>query len=238
MNKGSLFFSAFFAWLTGFMMIGGIGDVHQQPKAPAPIVQPPPPPITPPAPPPAPVEPDCVGVQVPIPKDCRVFNKSGSQCVWCSIECLGRYHKVRELYEGDRRLTLKYTWATGPAEVQRVLSSNYPTVKWKQVQSKSELRNFIKTYVTEKKFGVGIGIPGHMLNLVHYDEQAKVVKVIDNCGPKALQVQYWSMDKFDRLADGWVLTVFPPGYVETSADAFDCTLTDPFKLYYGWFNRR
>lgn len=175
------------------------------------------------------IETDCIGVQVPIPKDCRVFNKSGSQCVWCSIESLARYHGIKELYEGNTRITKTYTWATSPAEVKRVLNNNYGTVKWKQIQNGD--RNFIKKYVSEMKLGIAFGIPGHMLNLVHYDEKNDTVKVIDNVGPKALQVQTWSIKKFNQMWDGWGLVVFPQNYIETSYDSFDVILRAPNRMY-------
>ena len=228
-NKIGWFTALFSGWLVAFALLSQGGQSALPPAQPVP---PPVAPVVPPQPqpPPAPpVEPDCVGVQVPIPKNCRVYNKSGSQCVWCSIECLGRYHGVKEVYEGDRRLTKTYTWATGPGEVQRVMSGRYSTVRWKQITNRDI--NFIKKYVTEQKLGVGIGIPGHMLNLVHYDEEARVVKVIDNCGPKALQVQDWTLDRFNRLWDGWALVVFPPGYVESGYDTFDTSLPVSDKLY-------
>ncbi len=229
MNKTGWFIASFCAWLMSFAILGSIIQPTQTTPdtPPAPFVQPPAPQIQPPAPP-SPVEPDCVGVQVPIPKACRVYNKSGSQCVWCSIECLCRYHGIKDVFEGDSRITKHYTWATGPGEVSRVLTSRYSTLKWRQIQNRSQMKAFIKEYVSEKKFGVGIGIPGHMLNLVHYDEAAGIVKVIDNGGPKALQIQDWSMDKFNRLADGWVLTVFPPGHTEPPTADF---LPEPNKLY-------
>jgi hypothetical protein len=175
------------------------------------------------------VESDCVGVQVPIPKADRVFNRSGSQCVWCSIECLGRYHGVKEVYEGNGRLTKSYTWATGPREVYQVMRTRYPTVRWKQITN-HDIR-FIKRYVTELKFGVALGVPGHMLNVVHYDEEARIVKVIDNCGPKALKVQDWTLDRFNRFWDGWAIVVFPPGYVESGGDSFEMSFPATEKLH-------
>lgn len=237
LNKIGWFSALFFGWVVVFGLVGhkknpeaGIPPEFVVPVNPAPM--PPQPPIVNPNPipePKKPVEPDCVGVQVPIPKDCRVYNKSGSQCVWCSIECLSRYHGVKDIYEGDRRITKTYTWATGPGEVSRVLKGKYPTVKWKQIQNGDT--TFIKKYVTDMKLGIAFGIPGHMLNLVHYDEAAGVVKVIDNGGSKALQVQTWSMSKFRQLWDGWALVVFPNDYIETAYDTFDVTIKYPNKLY-------
>lgn len=233
-NKIGWFLTLFFGWIVAFGLINSPGQattVEPSPNVnPVPVVPVNPPPPEPQPPLPIPVEPDCVGVQVPIPKDCRVYNKSGSQCVWCSIECLGRYHGVKEVFEGDRRLTKTYTWATNPGEVYRVMSAKYPTVKWKQITNRDV--RFIKKYVTELKLGIGLAIPGHMLNLVHYDEEAGIVKVIDNCGPKALQVQDWTMDRFNRLWDGWALVVFPPGFVDPD-NSFDVSFPAVDDKLYG-----
>jgi hypothetical protein len=238
MNKIGWFLGSFMAWMLGFILLGSNLDNPQPfivnppviPVLPMPLPQPPLPEL---------VEPDCVGVQVKIAKANRVYNKSGSQCVWVSIETLSRHHGVKDIYEGDSRISKHYTWATGPGEVNRVLTSKYPNVKWRQIQGRSQLKPFVKKYVTEKKLGVGLGIPGHMLTLVHYDEDAKIVKVIDNGGSKALQVQEWTMERFDRIAEGWALVVFPPGFIDT-VDDFDCTIREPNKLYgftIPWFRR-
>ncbi len=253
MNKIGWILASFFGCLIGLALTLGVNpnkdvDVAVLPPKP-PIVlpperipQPPPerlpevPPQLPPKlpnPPQPEVEPDLIGVQVPIPKNCRVYNASGSQCVWCSIECLGRYHKVKELYEGDTRITKYHTWATVPFEVAQVMKTKYPSVKWTQITSRNETNSFIKKYVTEKKLGAGFAISGHMLNIVHYDEAAKTVKVIDNLGPQALKVQEWSMDKFNRVAVGWALTVFPPGYIPAADETRDIHMNIMDILYRG-----
>jgi hypothetical protein len=226
MNKTGGFFASFAAWMLGFLLFGQSNPNEQ-------IVNPTPPSIVNPKPiPPKMVEPDCIGVQVPISKANRIYNKSGSQCVWVSIETLARHNGVKDIYEGDACISKHYTWATGPGEVSKVLNSKYSNVKWKHIDSRSQLKPFVKRYVTELKFGVGLAIPGHMLTLIHYDESAGVVKVIDNSGSKSLQVQEWSMDKFDRLADGWVLVIFPPGHVETSEDRqYTCDFIESDRLY-------
>src|SRR4051812_15544159 len=37
------------------------------------------------------------GVQVPVPMKDRVFNATGTQCVWCSLELLGRWAEEPKL---------------------------------------------------------------------------------------------------------------------------------------------
>lgn len=239
-NKIGWFLATFFGCLVGLAIsLGSITDKEKDQVVlpPNPIIRPPEPLPNIPAPKPQ-IDPEFINVQVPIPKDCRVFNKSGSQCVWCSIECLGRYHKVKDLYEGDMRITKYHTWATWSGEVYHVMKTKYPNVKWAQISNISELKSFLRKYVAEKKIGVGFTIPGHMLNMVNYDEENKTVKVIDNIGPKALEIQEWSMAKFDSLAGGWVLTVFPPDYQQTTEDN-DNLITNCTKELYGnirpWF---
>jgi hypothetical protein len=219
MNKIGWFGTSFFGWLVGIIMVFGGNNTESplpnlvvppnfQPKQQLEKTEPK-------------IDPDLVGVQVPIPKECRVFNKTGSQCVWCSIEVLARYHKVADLYEGDRRITKHHTWGTFSWEVNHVLTTQYPKTKWTQITNRSQLRGFLQKYVTEKKFGVGFSVPGHMLNLIHYDENARIVKVIDNDGPTPLEVQQWSLDKFNGIAEGWALTIFPPDYKTTVSDSFN-----------------
>jgi hypothetical protein len=153
-----------------------------------------------------PVDPELVDVQVPIPHSMRVFNYSGSQCVWCTLQALGNYHNVK----GTTDLINKYKWATGASEVNRVLTSR--NVKFKQVINHNLA--FIKEWVTEKKMGVGIGVNGgrHMITLVHYEE-GKCVKVFDN-GDRKLGIQTWSWSRFTGRGgwDGWAVVVLPDDY--------------------------
>jgi hypothetical protein len=170
-----------------------------------------------------PIDPELIDVQVPIIKENRKYNESGVQCVWCSLENLARHHKVVALYD----LTDIYKQATGPGYVGYVLKSR--NIKYKQIQSSKEKGiAFIKEYVVEKKFGVGIGLQGiHMINLVHFDEEQKIVKVIDNGGPNALKIQTWTMDQFMNRFDGWVITIFPPDHNEETSEI----ITNPNCIY-------
>jgi len=171
----------------------------QPPVGPPPLVQPqqPLPPILPPT---QPSDPELQGLHVPIPKEIRLYNKSGSQCVWCTIEMLGTYHGSA----GVKGLTQKYKHATGPGEVNRVLTQR--NVKFKQVTGRD--LDFIEEWVTNKRMGVGIGVNHNHVILVCHFERNKLVKVIDN-SDRSLRVQTWDWAKFTQRFSGWVFVILP-----------------------------
>lgn len=181
-----------------------ITDPVKTPPTPSPIVPPPiVAPVVPPPAPPAPIppsDPELAGLQVPIPKEMRVFNKSGSQCVWCSAEILGRYHNVL----GLSGLTEKYSHATGPREFGRVMTRQ--NVKFKQVTGQD--LDFLDEWVTQKKMGAGIGVNRHHVIVVCHFERNKLVKIIDNADP-SLRVQTWDWPQFTRNFSGWCFVVLP-----------------------------
>ena len=133
----------------------------------------------------------------------RVYNRSGSQCVWATIQALGNYHKVK----GVQGLTDRYKHATGPGEVNRVLTAR--NVKFKQVNSRNNY-DFIEEWVTQKKMGVGIGVGRHVILVCHF-ERGKLVKIIDN-SDRQLRVQTWSWEKFVSRFDNWAFVILPDDY--------------------------
>ena len=146
---------------------------------------------------------DC---QVPIPMKDRVFNRTSIQCVWCSIECLGRWAEEPKLI-GPPCMT---DWPdcksySGPGSAGNKLRSI--KVKFEQVTSKEQGRALIRKVVVQERRGVLFSIPGHAMNLIHYDEQKKIVKYINN-SDKTLKVRTWTMDEFERRWEGWVLAIY------------------------------
>lgn len=155
------------------------------------------------------------GVQVPVPRDCRILNRKGS-CVWCSMELLGRYAEIKSLYGitknpgdgGDPR-------CQGAANINHVRSFlQSKGIRYEdvlpyggsdpgRVKGKALL---VKACKTERR-GAAFAIPGHMLVCVHYDPDTKTVKVIDNAD-WGLNIQTWSWEKFHRVWDGWVYVLY------------------------------
>lgn len=147
------------------------------------------------------------GVQVPIPRKDRIFNTKGN-CVWCSLETLGRYagnipvlnitKNVRD--GGDPRCQ----GGSSPSPVRSFLDAK--KIKYEMITDRRRT-DFLVKYCKVERRGVAFDIPGHMLTLVHYDPDTKIVKVIDNAD-RTLSVQTWTWEKFHRIWGGWAYVIF------------------------------
>lgn len=205
-DKICLCLSVFAMSLMGVFALKGTPDSFVPP--PSPLVQPPvvptPPLVEPkpqlPLPPAEQTDPELIGLQVPVPKSIRIYNKSGSQCVWCTAQMLGTYHNVA----GVHGLTDQYKHATGPGEFNRVMTARH--VKFKQVTGRD--LDFLDEWVTKKKMGCGIGVNNtHVIMVVHF-VRGKEVRVVDN-SDRSLRVQTWTWEKFQRNFTGWVFVILP-----------------------------
>lgn len=153
------------------------------------------------------IEADVIGIQVPIPCAMRVYNSSGHQCVWCTLESLGMYNKS----QGTSALTTQYKNTTGANEVALVLGRRH--VKFLQTinaQDKKATYKFLEEWVTKNKKGCGIALYPectHMVTIVDF-QRGKSVKIIDN-GDEALRVQTWSWEQFERDYYGWAIVILP-----------------------------
>jgi hypothetical protein len=141
-------------------------------------------------------------IQVFVLKEHRVRNRSGSQCVWCSLECLARLHGI----EKASHLTDRYKGTAGPGDVRFVLGS-YGVAYQMRVGEQGKDKKFLKV-CCENGWGACVGVHGsHMINVVHYRDG--IVKVIDNSDPE-LRVQEWTEQRFLNAWDGWAVTLVPP----------------------------
>jgi hypothetical protein len=174
-------------------------------------------------------DPELVGVHVPIPKEMRVYNRSGSQCVWCTIEMLGNYNRVPQVY----KITDAYKHRTGPAEVKRVLEGK--KVKFHQTMRRDE--DMLEEYVMRRKLGAGVGVNhgSHCILVCHFDRAAKVVKVIDNGDPQ-LRIRTMTLDQFRRIWSDWVLVILPNDYPTTMGATSAAQDGDP--VWEAWWNSR
>jgi len=210
------------SFLTTFAFVLGSICVLQGTKAqPVPEKQQPPA-IEKPAPeekiiPQKPVDPELEGIQVPIPKEMRIFNKSGSQCVWVTAEMLGNYHHV----QGTQRLQDQYRHATGPGEFSRVM--NQRNVKFKQVVGRD--LDFIEEWVTNKKMGCGIGIHNTHVILICHFERNKLVKIIDN-SDRSLRVQTWDWNRFSHEFSGWAFVILPDNTPQSEVSTWNNNVDD------------
>lgn len=146
-------------------------------------------------------------IQVPVPRKDRVINTKGN-CVWCSLELLGRFAEIKQLYN----ITLNPRNGGDPAcqggswdgPVRAFL--NKRKIRYEMVTDRRRTDFLVRGCKIERR-GVAFDIPGHMLTLVHYDPDTKIIKVIDNAD-RSLSVQTWSWEKFHRLWAGWAYIIY------------------------------
>lgn len=141
-------------------------------------------------------------VMVPIPMEDRVFNKTGIQCVWCSLETIGRFAKEKKLVDLTELSDCK-SYAS-PSSAARKLKEL--GVRYEQTTSTSDRSLILKSVVQERR-GCLFSIPGHAMTLVHYDENKGIVKYINN-SDSTLQIRTWTMSEFNRRWDGWVCVIY------------------------------
>lgn len=145
---------------------------------------------------------DLTDVMVPIPMKDRVPNYTGIQCVWVSIEALGRYAEEPKLINLHKDPECKSY--SGPSSAARKLKQL--NVKFEQTTSKSDRSLIIKSVVRERR-GCLFAVPGHAMVLVHYDEEKGVVKYFNN-SDSTLKIRTWTMEEFNRRWDGWILVIY------------------------------
>jgi hypothetical protein len=141
-------------------------------------------------------------VMVPIPTKDRVYNKTGIQCVWASVECLGRYAEEPKLINLTDDAECK--GYSSPYSLSNKLKKI--KVKFEQTTSRSDKSLILRSVVRERR-GCLFGVPGHAMVLVHYDEEKAIVKYINN-SDRSLKVRTWTLKEFEQRWDGWICTVY------------------------------
>lgn len=166
-------------------------------------------------------EEDLSNVMVPIPLEERVFNKTGVQCVWATIETCGNYAQEPKLLKLTNNNDCK-SYATPISAAKKLKELN---VKFEQTTKKSNKDLILKSVVKEKR-GCLFGIPGHAMTLVHYDEKNKTVKYINNSDPSLL-VRTWTMDEFNKYWNGWIIVIYADNdTIENKYKAFNLPIKD------------
>jgi hypothetical protein len=148
------------------------------------------------------VDEDLSGVMVPIQVKDRVYNKTGVQCVWSTIETLGKFaeeSKLKNLTESPDCKSF-----ANPNSTSKKL--NQIKVKFYQTNNKNDRSLIVKSVVNERR-GCLFAVPGHAMTLVHYDEKKQIVKYINN-SDKDLKIRTWTMNEFNKYWDGWILVIY------------------------------
>jgi len=139
--------------------------------------------------------------------DKRAFNYNNVSCVWCSLENLGTYNREPKLYNLSKNP--RYQHPSGPGEVAQVLK-NFG-IKFKQTTDKEEGRKLIYEAMRDGR-GCLVGVPGHAINLINYDDTTNKAIIVDNGG--SLKNRLMSIQEFERRWTGWVLVIYTEGYDE------------------------
>jgi len=141
-------------------------------------------------------------VMVPIQMKDRVYNKTGIQCVWASIECVGRYAEEPKLIglTKDKECQSYASPSSLSAKLKKL------NIKYEQTTSRNDRSLIIKSVVKERR-GCLFAVPGHAMTLVHYDAIKGIVKYINN-SDRSLQIRTWTMKEFEQRWDGWICAIY------------------------------
>lgn len=148
---------------------------------------------------------DLSDVQCPIPRDCRVANHTGVQCVFASLECLARWAECKELLE-PTPLTSRPGCQSYSSDSDASQKLRKFGVKFENAVDKKPGLALIKKAMKDGR-GCLWGVPGHAMVLCHYDEDKNIVKWIDN-SDRRLNIQTTTIAKFNQRWDGWVMIIY------------------------------
>lgn len=144
-------------------------------------------------------------LQCPIPRGDRVRNYTGVQCVWSSIETLGRWAGERRLVEPALTSRGKCKSYSGPALSASVLNSL--GVRFRQTYGdKKKGLELIREAMSEGR-GALFDVPGHAMVLVHFSEREDRVCWVDN-SDNTLKAQTSTVEGFMKRWGSWVLVVY------------------------------
>lgn len=140
--------------------------------------------------------------QVPILRKHRVYNQTRCQCVWASLECLGRHHGIPSTYD----LTQCYHgFCPDPNQALTVLRQR--NIQGYMLYPGVQNTKFLQ-HCCAKGWGACVGLGyKHVVVIVHYKDGE--VGFIDN-NDSDLQVKMCTEQEFLRHWDGFAITLYPP----------------------------
>lgn len=144
-------------------------------------------------------------VQCPIPMKDRVKNYTGIQCVFSSIECLGRWAEIDNLTNPPLTSRRDCKSFSNPGDAAQKLRK-YGIKFEQEYRDRAKAIKLIKKAMEDGRACLW-DVPGHAMVLCHYDEENDVVKWIDN-SDSSLRIQTSNIAHFNRRWGGWVLVVY------------------------------
>jgi len=144
-------------------------------------------------------------IQCPIPMSDRVPNGTGIQCVWSSIEMLGRWAEEPKLVNPPITSRSDCKSYSSPSLAAERL--NQLNVRFEQEYGDRQRGLTLVRKAMAEGRGCLFGVPGHAMVLVHFDEQANEVKWVDN-SDRTLKVQTMTVQRFLERWDTWALVIY------------------------------
>ncbi len=153
-------------------------------------------------------------LHAPIPMKDRVSNHTFIQCVYSSIEMIGRWAEEPKLVSPP--ITSRWNCKTGssPGTAGRRLRAI--GVQFYQVTNKKQGRALLHRAVAIEGRGALFDIPGHAMVILHFDRVKGIVGYVNNSERRTLKVHLITMEDFEKMWGGWVLVVFADNDIVTA----------------------
>lgn len=141
----------------------------------------------------------------PIPHEDRVKNYTGVQCVYSSIEALGRWAEEPKLISPPLTSRPDCKSFSGPKQAGIILDK----IKVKYEQTYGDKEKGIRLIKKAMREGRGClwDVPGHAMILIHYDENQNRVCWVDN-SDSSLKVQETTIERFNKRWGSWILVIY------------------------------
>lgn len=148
----------------------------------------------------------------PIPHKDRVKNYTGIQCVYSSIEALGRWAEEPKLINPPITSRPDCKSFSGPKQAGAILDR----LKVKFEQTYGDKEKGVKLIKKAMREGRGClwDVPGHAMILVHYDEKQDKVCWVDN-SDSSLKIQQTTVEKFNKRWGSWILVIYADNDITT-----------------------
>lgn len=144
-------------------------------------------------------------LQCPIPMKDRVKNHTGVQCVYSSIEMLGRWAEEPKLINPPITSRPDCKSFSNPSRASEILDRL--GVKYEQTYGdRQKGRDLLKKAMKEGR-GALWDVPGHAMVIVHYSEEEDRVCWVDN-SDRTLKVQETTVERFNKRWGSWILVIY------------------------------
>jgi hypothetical protein len=154
---------------------------------------------------------DDIDAQAPINKENRIRNVNNKNCAFNSIEMLARRGGETKLFG----ISEKFEGPVNQWQIDDMLKKSGVRYKLNSLGNKNHkvVYEFLVIPCQYEKRGVAISLEVtasvcHMVNVVHYDIEKKIVAIIDNADPK-LEIKLQDWDTFHRRWNGMAVVIYP-----------------------------